>query len=186
MTKDLVAANRYAEALFQVARPLGKDEQIEAALEDFSTALKGAPELEKFLLNPKVGPAQRRQVFAKLYANDKTGIEKFLPDFFEVLFRKNRFNLVHDIAVSFKRIADQAQGQAVAQIRSAVALSAAQEREIVLKIEKIAGCTITVEKEIDSSLIGGVCVKIRNKVLDGSLRHKIDGIKKELTKIGKI
>ena len=66
---------------------------------------------------------------------------------------------------------------------TATVLSPMHEGQIVSRMEKIAGYKITVKKDIDARLIGGVVVKVKNKVWDGSVRHKIDLIKKELTKI---
>ena len=104
-----------------------------------------------------------------------------LLDFFTVLFEKNRFVLIHEISKSFKRIADEAQGQGIAEIRSAVALTPENEQKIVRQLEKIAGYKIKVKKEVDPSLVGGVVVKIKNKIIDGSVQFQINRLKKELT-----
>ncbi len=184
--KDILAANRYAQALFEIARATHKDEEIEAELCAFSDALKSSPELEKALNNPGFKNEQKRKFLLKLYQERNHEIYETLLNFFSVLFEKNRFNLIHDIAVSFKRIADEAQGQGTAEIRTAVPLGTRDEETIVRKLEQIAGYKIAVKKEVDPSLIGGVVIKVRNKIIDGSVKYKIDILKKELTKIRNI
>jgi len=186
MVKDLLAAHRYARALFEIARELHKDEEIEAELESISKALRSAPQIERFLSNPGLGLQDKKKFLGRIYQERIHGIYEVLLNFFLMLFEKGRFYLIHEIAVEFKRVADQAQGQGTAEIRSASALKPEAERAIVSRLEKIAGYKITVKSLVDPSLIGGVTVKIRNKVIDDTVVNKIRSIKKELTRIHSI
>ena len=186
MTKDLLAAQRYAQALFEIVREMHKDEAVEAELEALSESLKKAPEIQKFLANPALTLEEKIKMIKKIYQRRTEGIDEVLLNFFSVLFEKNRFYLIHEIAVYFKKIADEAQGQGLAEIRSATPLDPDQEKRILNRLEKMAGTKITVRNIVDTSLIGGVVVKIRNKVIDDSVRTKIQNIKKELTKIQSI
>ena len=196
MVKDLLAAQRYAQALFEIARSLHQDESIEAELDSVSEALRKSPEIEKFLANPSLKTEEKRAFFKRIFQEQppKAGlplsgnprVDEVLLNFFTVLFEKNRFYLIRDIAVCFKRIADEAQGQGVAEIYSADSLKPEAQNRIVQRLEKLAGYKITVKSVVDPSLIGGVVVKIRNKVIDDSVKTKIFQIKKELTKIQSI
>ena len=181
--KDLLAANRYAEALFEIARMTHHDEEIEAELEAFSAALKSSPDFEKFFNNPQLSLDQKKNFLMRIYQRRDHEIYETLLNFFMVLFKKHRFYLIHEIAVNFKRIADEAQGQGTAEIKTAVPLDAQNEALIVSRLEKMAGYKITVKKEVDPSLIGGVAIRLKNKILDGSVKYKIDQITKELTKV---
>ena len=184
--KDLLAVNRYAQALFDIARLLHKDEEIEAELEAFSDALKRSPEIEKFLHNPRLRINEKKKFLQRIYQERRHEIYEVLLHFFMILFQKNRFNLVHEIAVSFKRIADEAQGQGVAEISTAAPLGKHQEERVVERLEKMAGYKIAVKKEIDPSLIGGLLVRVKNRVIDGSVKHQVDILRKELIKIRQI
>lgn len=186
MTKDLLAAHRYAKALFEIARELHQDEEIEAELDSISAALKAAPQIEKFLTNPGLNLQEKKKFLGRIYQERNHEVYEILLNFFLILFEKSRFYLIHEVAVEFKRVADEAQGQGTAEIRSAAALKPEHERAIVSRLEKIAGYKITVKSFIDPSLIGGVAVKIRNKVIDDTVLNKIRSIKKELTKIHSI
>ncbi len=176
---DILTARRYAEALFQIVRPMKRDEEIEAALVALSEALKSAPELERFFANPAVRAEEKRSLFVKVYGQK---IDRVFTDFIGLLFQKNRFGLIHPIAVVFKDIADEAQGQADAEVRTAVPLAAQAEKDIVSSLEKMTGQKITLRKTVDASLIGGALVKIRNRVFDGTLKGKIARLRTELTK----
>ncbi len=176
--KDLLAAQRYAKALFELTRPERLDEAVEAELVALSQALKTSPEIESFLLNPRLRFEEKKRFLERLYPAGPTS--KVLNGFFALLFEKHRFDLVHEIAVAYKKIADEAQGQALAQIKSASPLSSEHEGALVARLERIAGRTLTVRKEVDPALIGGVSVRIGHRVLDGSVRRGLDRLRQEL------
>ena len=178
-----MVAERYARALHEIASAIHREDAIEEELGNLSKALKSDPGLERFFENPCLKTDEKRQFLQKLYPERGEEFSGTLLDFFTVLFKKNRFNLIHEISLSFKRIADETKGRGAAEIRSAVPLAAEQESQIVNRLEEIAGYKITVNKEVDPSLIGGIVVKIKNKIIDGSVKFQIDTLKKELTSI---
>ena len=196
MTKDLLPAQRYAKALFEIARDLHKDEEIEAELEALSDALKKEPSIVRALTNPSLKMEQKKQLLSRLYqpAPPKAAVplagepkvHEVILNFLLLLFEKNRFNLIHDIATEFKRIADEAQGQGVAVIRSAAPLTADAEKTIASRLEKIAGYRITIQKIVDPKLIGGVMIRVKNKIIDDTVTTKLESFKKELTKLQSI
>ena len=182
MVKDLLAATRYAEALFEIARSLHEDEAIEAELESLSEALRQSPGILKFLESPRLGFDAKREFLVRIYQERSHPIYEVLLNFFMLLFKKDRFHLIHEISKEFRRIADEAQGQGVAVLKIAAPIDAASEARLVSRLEKIAGHKIEVKKEIDPSLVGGVFVRVKNKVMDGSVKNRIHILKKELLK----
>ena len=181
--KDLLAAGRYARALFEISRLTHRDEEIEAELESFSAALKKTPALETFFNNPRLSIEQKRKFLMKVYPTGNHETYETLLNFFMVLFKKQRFYLIHEIAAGFKKIADEAQGQGTAEIKTAAPLDAGSEAAIVSRLEKMAGYKITVKKSLDPALIGGVVIKLKNKILDGSVKHRLHLLTGELTKL---
>ena len=197
MKKDLTAARRYAQALFEISRDLHKDNEVESELDSLSAALKKMPEIEKFVENPSLKMEQKRALLRRIYqdrppkaglpkAGGETPIDEILLNFLTILFEKNRFYLIHDIALNFKKIADEAKGQGVAEIHSATPLKPEAQNHIVQQLEKMAGYRITVQSLVDPALIGGILVKIKNKVIDDTVKNKIFQIKKELTAVQSI
>jgi F-type H+-transporting ATPase subunit delta len=178
--EDLLVAERYARALFEVSCLTHEDVEIEQELEALCTAIERTPEIEKLLANPAFGVDEKKKFLEKIYSERNRPIYETLVNFFCVLFESRRFALIREITRSFKKIADAARGVGPARIWSAVPLDAASESKIVTRLEKIAGYKIIVEKIVDPALVGGIKVKIRNKVLDGSLKNKIELMKKEL------
>jgi len=184
--KDLLAADRYAQALFEIARLTHQDEAFEAELESFSAALEETPALETFFKNPRLSLEEKKKYLVKVYPKRNHEIFETLVNFFMILFKKNRFYLIHEITRHFCRIADEANGRSTAEIRTAVALDLPSEAAIVSRLERMAGTKITVKKEIDSTLIGGVVIKLKNKILDGSVRNRLHLLTQALTQIRSI
>ncbi|OGW80780.1 MAG: ATP synthase F1 subunit delta [Omnitrophica bacterium RIFCSPHIGHO2_02_FULL_51_18] len=183
---ELIIADRYAKALFEIVQPLGEDEVVEEELLSFSAALKSSPELEKFFGNPHFSIEDKVKTLRGLYKKSAGKTQDTLVRFFEVLFKKHRFYLVHDITALYKKIADESQKETALVIQSAVPLSVAAEQQIVSQMERIAQAKVEVKKELNPSMIGGITVRFRNKVLDGSVKNMIQLFRKELTKIGSI
>ncbi len=182
MIKDLLAGERYARAVFEIASTMGRDKEIGEELENFCAALESNSGFKRLFSSPFLKIEQKRVFLEKIYPRSGA-VSGLLLDFLTVLFEKDRFSLIDEIALNFKRISDEAQGQAVAQICSAAPLAVVQEAAIVKRLEEISGYKIVVKKEVDASLIGGVVVKIKNRIINGSVRHQIDYMKNELIKI---
>ena len=181
--KDLSAASRYAQALFDISRLTHQDEEVEVELESFSAAFKKTPNLMSFFKSPQLSLEQKRKFLMRIYQGRSHEVYGILLNFFMVLFEKQRFYLIHEIAMSFKKIADEAKGQGIAEIRTAVPLDFQAEAAIISRLEEMAGYRIAVKKEIDPALIGGVVIKLKNKILDGSIKNRIHLLTKELTKL---
>lgn len=176
---DQLAANRYAQAAFEIAQAQKCDQEIEDELQSLSVALKANPALEKKLLSPSLAIGDKQKIAAGIYKSSPN--RTIMLGLLSVMFEKGRFLLIHDIAESYKRISDLAQGEGLAEITTAVALDPAKEKELAARLEKISSSKLVLKKTVDPSLLGGVIVKIRNKVFDGSVRGSLDRMKKELT-----
>lgn len=178
---DRLAANRYAQAAFEIAHAERRDQEVEDELQSLSASLKANPALEKKLLSPNLSLDEKKAIVKALYAASPN--RKIMTGILSVIFEKGRFSLIHEVAEGFKRISDLSQGEGLAEIVTAVPLDPAKEKAMAQKLESIAGCKLVIQKSVDPSLIGGVTVKIRNKVFDGSVRGNLDRLKKELTQI---
>ena len=177
---DRAAAARYARALFELSREHKLDAEVEAALEEVSRALKDSAGTERLLMDPRLGLTEKRRMFSRVFSGATGPASALLMNFTLVLFEKNRFGLIHEIAVAFKKISDEAQGESVAVVRTAGVLDASSEAQLLSVLEKRTGTKVVLRKEVDPSILGGVEVRIGNRVLDGTVRGNISRMKEEL------
>lgn len=181
--KDLLAAERYARALFELSRASGQDQLIEDELQTISAVLKGSEEMKAVLESPRLRVVQKRALLEKLYPERTEPIYKTLLNFYGLLLDKGRFLLIHEIAVAFKKISDLAQRESTAEVKTAIPMTPEQERHILSGLERMTGHKVFLKKEVDARLVGGVFVRIGNKIMDGSIQNKIRSLKKDLLSI---
>ena len=177
--KDLLAVQRYTAALFELARETRTEGEIMTELLSFSEALKSSTDLENFFESPRFTAKEKESCLEKIFTKSGPAHET-LVRFLSLLLNKNRFGLLHEIAQCFKGMEEEEGGEGVALVKTVMPLDAEHERTILRHLERIQGYKLRVEKKLDPSLVGGVYVKFKNKILDGSVRNKIGVLKKEL------
>lgn len=177
--KDLLAAQRYAQALFELARDERADVSCGEELDAFAAAVCGTPEIERFFANPSVRTSDKQSFLRKLAARDgdSAPARALVLNLLAVLLDKNRFGLLADINRSYRTIAVRERREALAEIRTAVPLDEPSLRRIVEKLQARQGLKIVATTQVDPSLIGGVHVRIGHRVIDGSVRGRLAGLR---------
>jgi F-type H+-transporting ATPase subunit delta len=97
-----------------------------------------------------------------------------------LLIERRRDGILSVLLIDYVKIASEALGQADAKVYTPIAITPEQEREIAAEFSKITGKTVRVETIIDRSLIGGIKVRIGDRLYDGSLSGKLDRLHKSL------
>jgi F-type H+-transporting ATPase subunit delta len=171
-----IRALRFAEAAFAVARDLNQLDAWLAALEQ-AAALYEDHAVELFLTSPVVPPEKKRAVLAELLPNLSAEIQRFLA----ILARRERLDLVPEIAVTFRRLLNEYRGIAVAQVTTAIPIDERQKSLIASRLSSRLGKRIELEPRVDPSILGGVVAQIGDNVIDGSVRGRLDRLRRALT-----
>lgn len=174
-----IVARRYAQALMNLAVREGQVEPVSAALNDLGGALAASPELQAFLTEPRVGPAQKAAVVAELL--ERSEVPPLVATFVRFLTHKRRVELLDDIRSEFHDLADARMGRANAVVTVAAALTGAQEEALRARLSKLSGKEVKLEVQVDPHLLGGVMARIGSTVWDGSLRNQLNQIQQSLT-----
>ena len=186
--KDLQIVLRYTTALFELAREARCEREIENELLAFSDALKSSADLWNFFESPRFSLQEKKKALEKIFSKQdavsateaSAGRHETLAKFFSLLLQKNRFGLLHEIALAFKNMEDDEGHEGVVEIRTVAPLDGEHEKTILRHLEKIMGYRLSAEKKLDPALLGGVYVKFKNRILDGSVRNQLNVIKKKL------
>ena len=168
-------ARPYAEALFQIAQKqdLVHWSQLIKALADIGSH----PQVLEVANNPTLRKDQIAEILFQIFRCEN---DEPVKNFIRVLVDNDRVSLLPEIARQFEELKNASQGAAIAQIVSAFPLSEVQTNELVGKLEKRFGRKLIPTVEIDSSLIGGVCVTVGDEVLDLSVRGKLQKMQETL------
>ncbi len=173
---DPVAVDRYARALFNAAQKAGEAQRVEADL----TALKAEVRrsgLKSFLDNPRFPRT------AKLGVIDRIGAmfeSKLTTSFLRVLLMKSRTPLLERIADRFVELHREFKGIAACDITLASEPSPDFLVRIEKELERITHLDVELRVQVDPSVLGGVHLRIKNRVLDGTYRERLAEMKARL------
>ncbi|ARK32745.1 F0F1 ATP synthase subunit delta [Halalkalibacter krulwichiae] len=171
-------ANRYAVALFQLAKEKHDLKKVNEELQVVKTVLETTPEFVSLLSHPKV-TNQQKQVFIQ-EAFSKT-LSEITVNTVLLLVERKRVDELVPMINKFKDLAYEAQDLAEAKVYSAKPLSE-KEQDHIAKIfaKKVKKSKIEVTNIVDSDLIGGIKIRIGDRIYDGTVKAQLDRIERQL------
>ncbi len=175
-----LVATTYSEALFDVAVETGK---IEAFLEDLSgvvDSLKTYPEFFDLFKTPQISTDEKKEIIENVFGGKISGE---VLNFLKIIMDKHRGNEIEAITKAYEERVYDHKGIEKATVVSAVPLSDAQMKAITEKLEKLTGKSIEMTDKIDKTILGGVTVRIGDRIIDGSIRSRLTDVKEDLARL---
>ena len=169
---------RYAKALLNVAESKGETTRIAKDLEGMVAMWRSSRALQQVFENPAYSPEMRRNVLAELA--DSANISEMLRNTLFLLSDRQRLSCLPDLAEAYRILAERRAGNVRAEVISAVELPEAYFGELQKVLESVTGKQVVVARRVDPSLIGGVITKVGDRVFDGSVKHRLEGLKETL------
>ena len=174
-----VLAKRHAQAVFQIALEKEEIEKWQADLEVIANALKN-PELVALLENPKVFFSEKE----KILQNILTGVSPIAMNLVYFLVAKNRLRIVEDLVVEYQRLVNAYYGRETAEVVTAIPLSNKEKERLQKKLATITRKEVVITTQVDPDIIGGVVAKVGDKLIDGSVRTRLQDLRKGLIEAG--
>ncbi len=171
-----VAAKRYAEAAYLLARESGAEDTWSASLAAMFI-LFADPEAQALLQSKRI-PAEEKQ---KLVEDSLVGADPLVLSLAHLLLRRGRTDLGPQIAEAYQEMVDEAKGIAHALVTSAIPLSQEDVTTVVQRLSEITGREIAVGTEVDESILGGLVVRIGDRLIDGSTKSKLEALRHQLS-----
>lgn len=178
-----IVARRYARALFAIGKEKGvKDlDSYGKDLNGLMDMVSQSPELIRIFRNPIFTIEEKKAVVAKLL--EKGGTGQIVSNFCYLLADKERLAVLPDIVEYFNTLLDVEQGIVRGELVSAVKLKKAKQKTVLKELEEKSGQKLVLDFSTDAAILGGVVLKIGDRVLDASLRAQL-GILKDNIKRG--
>lgn len=173
-------ARRWAEALFNLS---STEESWHRGLEALEIKLKMLdeyPKFKKLLTSTKLSIETKEKLLTKIYEGR---LDPKLLKFLIFLIRKHRFGYLPEIAREYSKLVKLHFGQLEAKMVSAVPVAEEIKEQLRAKIEADLRAKTTLISEIDPKILGGVMVIVENRILDGSLKTKLDRLNEKLVQI---
>ncbi len=175
-TRD-VAGRRYAVAVLGIAKSSGELDKWQEAIENLDV-LTGNPSYVEILQ----GDGMTDDTFQNIVRRVMPDISANQINLFRLLRRKNRLALGPSIQSFFKELLDDEQNVARATVTSAVPLDESQTVEIADKLSTAMGKKIIVETKLDSSIIGGLVIRVGDRLIDASTRGQLGSLRTHIAK----
>ncbi len=170
-----IAARRYGEAAFQIARDGGTEERWSEGL-SLMAAVFSDSEIAALMQEARISSADKMGLAEKALA----GVDPLVLNLARLLVHRGRTALASQIAEAFQELADAERGIAHALVTTVVPLSGDETKAVAEKLSEISDQQVVVETEVDERIIGGLVARIGDKLIDGSTRSQLMALKRRL------
>lgn len=175
-------ARPYASALFDLALEAKSVVQVEASLDGVAALIQSNDEFANLLANPVVTADKKITIVDAIVGKAK--IDAMVANFIKTVARNGRLFVLPTIIVAFKDLAAQQRDELRAEVISAVPLSKKQLSDLAKTLKTKMGKTVTLDVNVDPSLIGGLIVKVGSQMIDSSLKTKLTAMKIAMKEVG--
>ena len=171
-------ATTYADALYEAAVDGDAVPQVAADVDAFAEAVEGSPELRMALDNPEIDSRAKTSVIAAVAADAHPLVGNFL----QVLVERGRIAEFLEIAQAFRERVARAQARLDVEAVTAVPLPDDLRDRIVESIQSKTNATVELTESVDPDVLGGLVLHVGEVVIDGSVRHRIEELRRDLTR----
>ena len=169
-------AGRYGNALFELARDSKAVDAVKADLERFDALIADNPDLNRMVRSPVFGADDQLRALAAIL--DKAGIKGLAANFLRVITTNRRLFAVRDMIRAYRVLAARQKGEVTAEVTVAEPLSDKNIGALKDALKSVTGGKdIALDMSVDPAIIGGLIVKVGSRMVDSSLRTKLNAIK---------
>lgn len=169
-------AGRYGNALFELARDSNAVDAVKADLERFDALIADNPDLNRLVRSPVFGADEQLRALAAIL--DKAGIKGLAANFLRVITTNRRLFAVRDMIRAYRVLAARQKGEVTAEVTVAEPLSDKNIGALKDALKSVTGGKdIDLDMNVDPAIIGGLIVKVGSRMVDSSLRTKLNAIK---------
>jgi len=175
-----LVANVYSEALFDVAIEENKVDQLFEELKQVTDLFKEFPEFFELFKTPKISIEDKKKTVEEVFGGK---ISSEMMNFLKTVLDKRRSSAIFSIKNEFDEKVFTHKGIEKATVESAVALDDAQLKELEEKLSAMTGKVIQLKNQINPEVVGGLLLRVGDKVVDGSIRKRLNDMKDDLAQI---
>ena len=168
-------AGRYATALFELARETNAIDAVKADLERFDTLVAENPDLNRLVRSPVFSAAEQLQALSAVL--DRAGIGGLAAKFLKLVTMNRRLFAARDMVRGYRELVALHKGEATAEVTVAERLKDDHVAALKSALKAVSGKDVALAIKIDPAIIGGLVVKLGSRMVDTSLRTKLEVIR---------
>ena len=168
-------AGRYAIALFDLANETNAIDVVKADLERFDAMIAESADLTRLVRSPVFSADEQLQALGAVL--DRAGIGGLAAKFLKLVAAKRRLFAARDMIKGFRELVARHKGEATAEVTVAEKLKDEHVAALRAALKTVSGKDVDLDIKIDPAVIGGLVVKLGSRMVDTSLRTKLNAIK---------
>jgi F-type H+-transporting ATPase subunit delta len=175
--RDETVARNYAETLFELARRHDGLEAYGAAIATVASAIDENPRFRLFLETPRIGDEEKKAVMRRVFGE---ALPKHVINFVMVTIDKRRQRLLRDISRGYDLLLDDHLGREHVEVTVARQVDDATTKLISERLSSALGTRVIPHVRVKPEILGGLIVRTGNTIYDGSIRRRLDGMRRRL------
>jgi F-type H+-transporting ATPase subunit delta len=175
-------AERYASALFDLARAERAIERIEEELATLAAMLDASEDFRRLIGSPVFSAEEQERAVAAIAA--RAGIGGLTGNLVRLLARNRRLFALPAVVRTFRALAARERGEVAAEVTSAQPLEAEHVAALKAALKERLGQEVTLEARVNPAILGGLIVKVGSRMIDTSLRTRLQSVKTRLKEVG--
>ena len=175
-------AGRYATALFELALEEKALDRVAADLNRFGEALDAFEDLTRLVKSPVFSADEQGRALAAIL--DKLKIEGLTRNFLLLAAKNRRLFATPDMTRAFRAMLARHRGETAASVTAAAKLSESQSAALKQALKAALGKEVMLEERVDPTLLGGLVVKVGSRMVDTSLRTRLNSLKVAMKEVG--
>ena len=180
-TRQIASVDRYANALFQLAKEAKVLETVSSELLNLKKILNEDDTLLSMVKNPSISKSNKFNFFNSL--SEKIEMSKLAKNFIGVIINKNRINYLMDIINSFEQLMSGLKGEMSATITSAKVLKEEELKHIKDKLKDKFSSEFNINTIVDETLIGGLKIQVGSQMIDSSIKNQLQTLKEKMKEV---
>lgn len=176
--KHYLIADRYARSLDRAIEQDADREAAIDALRAIATHYESDHELRNVLSNPAIPANQRAAILAEILRREEA--PPLVSALLDTMLRRGRITVLNSVLELFSTMTDERLNRSGAVVTTAIALSDDHKNKLRAALETFSGTRVRADFRVDPRILGGVVARIKGKVIDGSLRARIERLKQSL------
>jgi len=175
--RSTTIARNYAEALLVLARKANDLDGWGASLNGVVSAMENDIRLRNFLAAPQISAAQKNVIIGKAFGGQ---LPKTMVRFLQKLVQNRRQMLIPQIAIEYGNLVDETSGRVHAQVTVSRELSEGEHTAMAAQLSRAFAKTVVPHVDVNPAILGGVVVRVGDRVLDGSVRKRLKTLRSRI------
>ncbi|MDO5969455.1 ATP synthase F1 subunit delta [Flavivirga aquimarina] len=171
------AAIRYAKAVLSLASDQKTADAVNNDMKLIVNTIAESKDLNDTLQSPVINASVKKTILLEVFKNSN----KTTLSLIDTLVNNNRIDLLGHVALKYNQLFDESKGIELATVTTAVALTAALEKQVLAKAKELTGKNVEVKNIIDESILGGFILRIGDIQYNASIANQLNKLKKEFT-----